>query len=127
LEAHSFLAYSPRGAGLASALFHLAVGDNVYGCYKGACSCAFPAAYFALEQFYSTHATISYHSIEGDVYGPWVVDYTPLTTEARCPIPEPLWHELQRLQGVSFRNGFSLPTTRRRPERTASSACRYKR
>lgn len=65
MEAHCYLAYSPRGAGLASGLFYLAVGDNVYGWYTRACSYAFPAAYFALEQFYSTHATIFYRSVDG--------------------------------------------------------------
>ena len=100
MEAHSYLAYSPRGAGLASALFYLAADDNVYGWYTGACSYAFPAAYFTLEDFYSTRATLFYRSLEDDVYGPWVVDYTPITTEARCPVPQPLCHELQRLQGA---------------------------
>lgn len=60
MEAHSYLAYSPRGAGLASALFYLAIGENVYGWYTGASSYAFPAAYFALEPFYSTGATLFY-------------------------------------------------------------------
>ena len=109
MEAHSYLAYTPRGAGVAAALFYLTIGDDVYGWYTGACSYGFPSAYFALEHFYSTHATLFYRSVEDDVYGPWVVDYAPVMTEARCPVPERLCHELQRLQGAFVQEWLFFP------------------
>ena len=112
MEAHSYLAYVPRGAGVAAALFYVAAGKDVYGWYTGASSYAYPAAFFALENFYSTHATVFSRSVENDIYGPWVVDYSPAITDIRSPVPEPLDHELERLQGAFVREWLFYPDDR---------------
>jgi hypothetical protein len=112
LEAHSYLAYVPRGAGVAAALFYLTAGKDVYGWYTGASSYTYPAAFFALENFYSTHATVFSRSAENDIYGPWVVDYSPVITGIRSPVPEPVDHELERLQGVFVREWLFYPDDR---------------
>jgi hypothetical protein len=90
----------PRGAGLSSALFYVVTGDDVYGWYNGASSYTYPAAFFALENFYSIHATVFSRSLENDVYGHWVADYSPVITDIRSPVPEPLNHDLERLQSA---------------------------
>jgi hypothetical protein len=112
LEPHSYLAYAPRGAGLGSALLYVAAEDHIYGWYTGASSYAYPAAFFALENFYSTHATVFCRSIDNDVYGPWVADYSPVITDVRCPLPEPLGHELERLQGAFVQEWLFYPDDR---------------
>jgi hypothetical protein len=116
VEPYSYLAYVPRGAGLASAIFYVAVGDDVYGWYTGARSYAYPAAFFALENFYSTRATAFCRSVENDVYGAWVADYAPVVTEIRSPVPEPLSHELERLQGAFVREWLFYPHDHREVE-----------
>ena len=100
MESLSYLAYAPSGVGVASALFYVTWEEDVYGWYVGACGYLYPAAFFALERFYSPHATIFCRSLEDDLYGPWVQDFTPVTTDIRCPVPEPLCHELDRLQAA---------------------------
>ena len=109
MEPHAYLAYVPNGAGVASALFYLIHKSNVYGWYIGARSYAYPAAFFALEDFYSARATVFCRSVEDDVYGPWVQDFTPVTTDIRCPVPEPICHELDRCQAAFVREWLFFP------------------
>jgi hypothetical protein len=109
MEPHAYLAYAPRGAGVASALFYVAHKENVYGWYIGACGYAYPAAFFALERFYSTHATTFCRSVEDEMYGPWVEDFAPVTTDIRCPVPEALCHELDRLQAAFVHEWLFFP------------------
>jgi len=117
LESYSYLAFVPRGAGVAGALFYVTTGNDVYGWYTGASSYTYPAAFFALENFYSTHATVFSRSVENDIYGPWVVDYSPVITDIRSPVPEPLDHELERLQGAFAREWLFYPHDREEVEK----------
>ena len=112
MEPHSYLAYVPRGAGLAAALFYVTARNDVYGWYTGASSYAYPAAFFALENFYSRRDTVFSRSVEDDVYGPWVVDCTPVITDIRSPVPAPIDHELERLQGAFVQEWLFFPHER---------------
>jgi hypothetical protein len=100
MQAHGILRYAPRGAGLTAAAMYVNAGDDVYGWYAGAKDQTFTATYFALEAFYSTRETRLFHSVEDDLYGPWV-EHTPRgIVDIRTPIPEAWVHELDRLQGA---------------------------
>jgi hypothetical protein len=109
MEPHAYLAYVPNGVGVASALFYLVHKTNVYGWYIGADAYAYPPAFFALEDFYSTRATVFCRSVEDDAYGPWVQDSAPVTTDIRCPVPEPICHELDRCQAAFVREWLFFP------------------
>jgi hypothetical protein len=109
MQAHCHLAYAPRGAGVVSALFYVADGENVFGWYTGAKDHGCEAAYFALEHYYSTHATAFCRSLANDVYAGWVLDFAPITTDVRNPVPDDLCHELERLQAAFVREWLFYP------------------
>lgn len=90
--------YFPDEPNAVSALFHIEHGVDVYGWYSHAETGSFSAAFFMLENFYAEGASVLYRSIEDDVYGPWISDFPPSDTEIRCPLPEPIRHELERIQ-----------------------------
>jgi hypothetical protein len=109
MQPHVHLAYAPRGAGVASALFCVTAGEHVYGWYTGARDHGCEAAFFALEHYYSTHATTFCRSLANDVYGAWVLDYAPVVTDIRCPVPDAVCHELERLQEAFVREWLFYP------------------
>ena len=96
------LGYAPRGPGLMCALFCFAQESNVYGWYTGARANEFLASFFMLEHFYSTHATAFYRTHVTDVYADWFLEFPPVEQklEPPVPVPEPICHELERLQFV---------------------------
>lgn len=53
MQAKTFIAYAPRGAGLLCALFYVPVGNDVYGWYLGGRDGVLESAYFRLEEFYT--------------------------------------------------------------------------
>jgi hypothetical protein len=99
---NNYLAFAPRGAGLMCALFYLAVDEHVYGWYTGSEAVEFPANFFMLEDFYSTHATMFYRTHESDVYGDWFVNFPPIEQklDRPVPVPERICHELERAQSI---------------------------
>jgi hypothetical protein len=92
--------YLPEESGSVSAMFYIEHGIDVYGWYTHAENGRFSAAFFMLENFYADRSTALYRSIEDDVYGPWTVDFPPIDNEIRCPLPEPIRHELERIQST---------------------------
>lgn len=70
----------------------------MYGWYSHAEKSDFSAAFFMLENFYVDRPSTLYRSVEDDVYGPWTSDSSSSGTEIRCPLPEPVRHELERIQ-----------------------------
>jgi hypothetical protein len=90
--------YSPVPPGFVSALFYIEFDDDVYGWYALAEGHYFSAAFFMLENFYAERSAVLYRSVADDVYGPWVIDSTQADNEIRCPLPEPVRHELERIQ-----------------------------
>ena len=92
--------YMPDEPSSVSALFYVEHGIDVYGWYTHAEKAAFSAAFFMLENFYADRSAALYRSIEDDVYGAWANDFPPTDTEIRCPLPEPVRHELERIQSI---------------------------
>lgn len=100
IEPYVHLAYAPRGAGLLCALFWFNQDDHIYGWFTGAKAHEFPASFFMLEHYYSTRETICYRSVQDDVYGKWAIATTAgeSSIDRPVPVPEPLCHELERMQ-----------------------------
>ncbi|OGS98261.1 MAG: hypothetical protein A3K04_10000 [Gallionellales bacterium RBG_16_56_9] len=92
------ISFSPENAGLVSALFYVESQADIFGWYATSSSRGFCAAFFMAENFYANGATVLHHSLYGDVYGPWIVDFPPTRSQGRCPLPETVQHELERIQ-----------------------------
>lgn len=105
IEPRTYVALAPRGPGLMCALFYFSDDRNVYGWYTGSRAGEFPARFFMLEDYFSPHETRFYASAADDVYSGWVRrtsdGETPL--DPPPPVPEPLLHELERLQDAFVR------------------------
>lgn len=93
-----FINYAPGQLGSVSALFYVESETDVYGWHIQADGHHFSAAFFMIENFYANRATVLYRSLEDDVYGAWTTDFPPTDHAVRCPLPEPVRHELERLQ-----------------------------
>lgn len=83
-----------------SACFYLEGNGELYGWRLYAKGHRFAAAFFMLENFYDSDRTVLYRSVEDDVYGAWMSDYPRRHEEIRCPLPDPVQHELERLQSL---------------------------
>ncbi|WP_296227733.1 hypothetical protein [Ralstonia sp. UBA689] len=96
----AFLAYEPKGPGLMCAVMILIDEENVYGWYTGPANGKFPAAFFLLERYYSTHETAFYHSVQDDMYDGWVMAYPPVDIDVgnRLQVPEAMYHALEQYQ-----------------------------
>jgi hypothetical protein len=97
MQVHAYLATAPQAAGVVSALFYAEMGENVCGWFTGA-DVGAGSAFFSLEHYYSTQQTICCRSAGNDLRGGWIVASAPITTDIRCPLGEPVCHELARLQ-----------------------------
>ena len=106
IESHVHLADAPRGPGLLYAVMHFSEGADVFGWYIGSRDGEFVASYFMLQDYHAPRETNFFRSVEDDVYGAWLhvtrdgewaVPHPP-------PVPEPLCHELARLQNEFIRH-----------------------
>jgi hypothetical protein len=98
MQPRTHIRYFPNQPSSVSALFYVEYGVDVYGWYSHAERENFSAAFFMLENFYVDHPSALYRSVEDDVYGPWISDFPIGGAEIRCPLPEPVRHELERMQ-----------------------------
>jgi hypothetical protein len=105
IEPHVHVAYAPRGAGLLCALFYFVRDRDVFGWFTGARAHEFPASFFMLERYFSKEETVCYRSAASDVYGEWLAatsrGESPI--DRPVPVPEPVCHELERLQDAFAR------------------------
>jgi len=92
------ISFLPKNPGAVSALFYVEREADIYGWYAASNSRRFTAAFFMAENFYARRTTVLHRSLHGDVYGPWIADHPPARVGNRCPLPEALRHELERLQ-----------------------------
>ena len=124
IEPTVHLAYAPRGAGLLCALFWFTKDDHVYGWFTGAKAHEFPAAFFMLEHYYSTRETVCYRSAQNDVYGNWLVATTARASpiDRPVPVPEPLCHQLERMQDAFVREWLFAADAEHEPEAAALRA-----
>ena len=83
-----------------SACFYFEAGGELYGWRLYSRGHRFAAAFFMLENFYFSSKPFLYRSVEDDVYGPWMIDYPRRREEIRCPLPDPVLHELERFQSI---------------------------
>lgn len=83
-----------------SALFYLEDHANVFGWYAQARRTRHCAAFFMIENFYAQHQTVLYRSLADDVYDAWQREAPPPVQPVRCPVPEEMRHELERLQSA---------------------------
>ncbi len=91
--------YASDHHALLSALFYIEDGSDLYCWHAQLCDHNLIAAFYAIEDFYEEQTCVLHRSLEDDVHGPWVTlaaDSTLLGV--RCPVPEALRHELERLQ-----------------------------
>ena len=93
-----YVSYSPGKLGSVFALFYFESGVDIYGWHIEARNLYFSAAFFMLENFYARRTPRLYRSLQDDVYSPLITDCPPTREEIRCPIPESLGHELERIQ-----------------------------
>lgn len=95
-----YLSQSEGRSAPLSGCFYLENGRELYGWHLQSKGHRFAAAFFMLENFYEPSKTALYRSVEDDVYGPWMSDSPRLGEEMRCPLPESVQHELERLQSI---------------------------
>lgn len=94
------ISFFPKDTVSIHAVFYVEAEADIYGWYGVGGSNRFSGAFFMVENFYATRATVLHRSVHGDVYGAWVADY-PRNRDGdrnRCPVPEALRHELERIQ-----------------------------
>lgn len=99
-QAHAHLGFAPRGVGLLYALLWFEQGPDILGWFIGDCSGEPHAAYFVLQSYYQAGRPQFLRTLRDEVYGPWV-EATPSGDAPRpqpAAVPEPVCHELQRLQ-----------------------------
>lgn len=84
--------------GATSALLHLESERDVYGWFLESTDRRIAAGFFMLEDFYAHRPAVLYRSVVDDVYGDWIRDHPPGDLPMRCPVPESVVHELERLQ-----------------------------
>jgi hypothetical protein len=106
VEAHSHLAFAPRGAGLLYGMLWFARGASILGWYIGTRDGVHEAAFFVLPDYYSAKPEVLYRSAGDDLYGPWVeVDsHGQREWPHPPPIAEELRPELARLQDQFVRH-----------------------
>jgi hypothetical protein len=99
MQPRFYISSSQDKGGSLQALFYYNGSDpDVYGWHVESKGHYFSAGFFMVESFYSSRPTRFYRSMHDDVYGPWVIDYPPAHDEFRCPVTEPVCHELQSMQ-----------------------------
>lgn len=84
--------------GTTSALLHIEAQSDVYGWFLESADRRFSAAFFMLEDFYAQRAAVLYSSMSNDAYGLWIRDQPPAAVPVRCPVPEHVVHDLERLK-----------------------------
>ena len=105
VEAHTHLAYAPRGPGLLYAVLWFARERDVVGWYIGSRDGVAEASWFVLPEHYSARPATLYRSRDDDLDGAWVEcgpdGEKPLP---RPPLPQALRGELGRLQDAFVRH-----------------------
>jgi len=93
-----YISYSYGIPSSVTAMFYVEAEVDLYGWYLAAKERRLSTAFFMLENFYADRHPVLYRSKEDDVYDVWMTDYPPTKNVIRCPLPESLVHELERIQ-----------------------------
>ena len=92
------LAFSTAGTGSVDAMFYIASDADIFGWYGRAKDQSVWAAYYMIESYYANKSTVLHRSIEDDLYQAWITDFPKGDVEIRCPVAEPMQHELEQMQ-----------------------------
>lgn len=105
-QAHAHLAYAPRGVGLLYGVLWFAQDDDILGWFVGARDGEHLSSYFVLQDHARDGKTRLLRSAQNEMYGPWLQAGPHGDTEVPHPppLPEPLCHELMRLQNEFVRH-----------------------
>lgn len=100
MQPNIYVSHTEGHPGTVTACFYLEAGKEIYGWRISGKSHRFAAAFFMLENFYADDHAVLYRSVEDDVYSPWMIDRPRQQGQIRSPLPEPISHELERLQSA---------------------------
>ena len=109
MQVHSYLACTPRKAGVTAAMFYAPWGRNVCGWLAGGHADRCGGVFFAVEGDYSTGHARFCRSADDDVRGGWIQEVALATTEIRCPISGADCAGLLRLQSAFVREWLFCP------------------
>ena len=98
MQAKFCIRYASDLRSLLSALFYIEAGSDLYCWHAQLCDHRLDAAFYTIENFYADESHVLHRSLEDDVHGPWETLSVNGTQSVRCPVPEALRHELERLQ-----------------------------
>jgi hypothetical protein len=93
-----YIAYSQGDSNFVTAMFYVEVDIDIYGWHMVARDHQVNTSFFMIENFYDDCTPNLYRSLANDVYELWVPDYPPANATIRCPIPDAVMHELERIQ-----------------------------
>jgi hypothetical protein len=93
-----YIAYSRGKSSSVTAMFYVEAHIDLYGWAMVAKEQRLSTAFFMVENFYANRTPVLYRSIEDDVYEQWITAYPPTNNAVRCPIPDSITHELERIQ-----------------------------
>ena len=93
-----YIAATTGSSGTTTAVLYLELESDVFGWFLEANEHQVAAGFFMLEDFYAQRPAVLYRSLADDVYGHWIRDHPPGDDRVRCPLPESVLHELERLQ-----------------------------
>lgn len=98
MQPETYIAYSRDKPDSVFALFYCEHGIDLHGWHIEAHELYFSAAFFMAEKFYADQPLHLYRSLLDDVYGPWAIDCPPIRDSIRCPLPEEVCHDMERIQ-----------------------------
>ena len=98
MQAKFCIRYDSDHRSLLSALFYVEAGSDLYCWYAQLCDHSLAAAFYVIENFYTDQPYVLHRSHEDDVHGAWETLSVNGIQSVRCPLPEALCHELERLQ-----------------------------
>lgn len=98
----TYIAFTPRGAGLLCAVTYIEIDNHVFGWWIGYHDAAFPSAFFKLENFFSLEDPAFYATEGLDIYEGWKFNYSlsEPKLEMAISIEEDLCHQLNQLQNA---------------------------
>lgn len=97
----TFVAYSPRGAGLLCAVVYAEEDDDAFGWFTGNLGYQVMSTYFLLKGFFSAGQSLFYATEGMDLRGGWKYDYSTGEPELDRPLAldEDLARQLDTMQG----------------------------
>ncbi|TCV89575.1 hypothetical protein [Sulfurirhabdus autotrophica] len=98
----TYIAFTPRGAGLLCAVTYIEMDNHVFGWWIGYHDAAFPSAFFKLANFFSLENPAFFVTDGLDIYGGWKFNYSLSAPKLAMPIPveDEICHQLNQQQNA---------------------------